>query len=69
MAKKEKGKQQKEPKKGGNPTIHKLYKVEGETLKRERKTCPKCGSGYFMAKHKDRSTCGKCGYCEFSKKE
>ena len=27
-------------------------------------TCPKCGPGMFMGKHKDRKTCGKCGYME-----
>lgn len=41
-----------------------LYTVEGESLKREGKFCPKCGPGIFMASHKDRVTCGKCGYME-----
>lgn len=35
-------------------------------LKRERKSCPKCGGGVFMAKHQDRLSCGKCGYTEFT---
>jgi len=38
-------------------------------IKRKNKTCPKCGTGVFMAQHKDRSTCGKCSYTEFNKKE
>lgn len=39
------------------------YKVEGDKLNRE-KSCPKCGTGYFLAKHKDRLYCGKCHYVE-----
>ncbi len=53
---------------GGHPTVHTRYKVSGEKVDRLRKTCPKCGSGTFMAQHKDRSTCGKCHYTEFGKK-
>jgi len=45
--------------------VHKLYKVEGETLARLRKECPRCGKGYFMAQHKGRLTCGNCGYTTF----
>jgi len=41
-----------------------VYEVSGESLKRKNKSCPKCGSGVFMASHKDRWTCGKCGYME-----
>jgi len=48
---------------------HELYEVKGEALERKRVTCPKCGPGYFMAKHGNRLTCGKCGYTEFIKKE
>ncbi|MBN1275705.1 30S ribosomal protein S27ae [Candidatus Woesearchaeota archaeon] len=40
------------------------YEVAGSNLKRKGKSCPKCGSGVFMADHKDRWTCGKCGYME-----
>lgn len=42
-----------------------LYKIEGEKLTRLSRSCPKCGAGVFMAKHKDgRYACGKCGYME-----
>ncbi len=41
-----------------------VYKVEGETLKRNNVSCPKCGPGVFLALHKNRRTCGKCGYME-----
>lgn len=44
-----------------------LYNIKGETLERKNKTCPKCGSGTFMAEHKDRRTCGQCKYTEFKK--
>ncbi len=61
------GKQKKE---GPTDTIHNLYEVSGKELKRKNKSCPKCGRGHFLAKHKDRETCGKCGYTIFdSKKE
>jgi len=47
----------------------KLYSVEGGKLKRNNLTCPKCGNGVYMAKHKDRTTCGNCHYTEFSTKK
>ena len=55
--------------KAKTPRISKkdYYKLEGDTLKRTKKHCPKCGPGVFMAEHKDRVTCGKCGYTEFIK--
>jgi len=30
------------------------------------KSCPKCGAGVKLAKHKNRLSCGKCGYFEKS---
>jgi len=42
------------------------YKLEGNSLIRA-KTCPKCGSGIFLAEHKDRLHCGKCGYVQIKK--
>jgi len=45
----------------------KLYKREGNRIVRQRRDCPKCGPGTFMAQHKDRVSCGKCGYTEFKK--
>ena len=44
----------------------KMYEKKGDKLEKN-KTCPKCGSGVFMAKHKDRYTCGTCHYTEFIK--
>jgi small subunit ribosomal protein S27Ae len=43
--------------------ILKYYKVEGDKVTRLRRECPTetCGSGVFMAMHKDRQYCGKCG--------
>jgi len=40
------------------------YEIEGDTVKRKNKTCPKCGPGVFLAEHKDRFACGSCGYME-----
>ncbi|NQV08513.1 30S ribosomal protein S27ae [Candidatus Woesearchaeota archaeon] len=59
MAKKEK-----KPKKPAQ--VWKLYEVKGEAVERKNSTCPKCGDGYFMAKHGNRLTCGKCYYTEFT---
>ncbi|HEC96517.1 MAG TPA: 30S ribosomal protein S27ae [Euryarchaeota archaeon] len=49
--------------------IHRVYKVEGDKIVDKNRTCPKCGQGVFMARHKDRWHCGKCGYTEFIKSE
>lgn len=43
-----------------------MYKVEGDKAVTQRKNCPRCGAGVFMAQHKDRLACGKCGYTEFT---
>ncbi|MDI6643168.1 MAG: 30S ribosomal protein S27ae [Candidatus Hodarchaeaceae archaeon] len=45
----------------------KLYKLEGEKLRRLRPQCPRCGPGVFMAEHENRWACGKCGYTDFKK--
>ncbi|MEA3513922.1 MAG: 30S ribosomal protein S27ae [Nanoarchaeota archaeon] len=44
------------------------YEVAGNELKRKNQSCPKCGAGVFLAKHKNRQTCGSCGYTEFISK-
>jgi len=44
------------------------YKVEGSGIKRAS-TCPKCGSGIFLAEHKDRWFCGTCHYTLFKEKK
>ncbi|MFA5103018.1 MAG: 30S ribosomal protein S27ae [Candidatus Thermoplasmatota archaeon] len=46
-----------------------VFKVEGDKIVRQRKSCPKCGEGVFLADHKDRASCGKCGYTEFKVKK
>ena len=46
---------------------YKLFKVEGDSLTRLRKECPRCGRGYFMAQHENRMTCGNCGYTVYSR--
>ncbi len=47
---------------------HELYKIDGTTVERKNRYCPKCGDGVFLAEHKNRLSCGKCGYTEFKKK-
>ncbi|MHA1986936.1 MAG: 30S ribosomal protein S27ae [Promethearchaeota archaeon] len=46
----------------------KYYKLEGDKLVRNHRSCPKCGPSYFLANHYDRSSCGKCGYTVFKRK-
>ena len=58
-----------EEKKERKKHSEKLYKIEGDKVIRVNKTCPKCGPGVFLARHKNRLTCGKCGYTEFLNKE
>lgn len=48
--------------------VHKLYKLDGDSLSRLRKECPRCGKGYFMAQHDNRLTCGHCGYTTYTQK-
>jgi small subunit ribosomal protein S27Ae len=49
--------------------IHALYKIEGEKVARLRPTCERCGTGYFMADHRDRYTCGHCGFTRYKRSE
>ena len=44
------------------------YKIEEGKLVRTHRTCPKCGTGYFLADHYDRWSCGKCGNTTFKRK-
>jgi ubiquitin-small subunit ribosomal protein S27Ae len=41
-----------------------FYTVQGETLSRTHRSCPKCGPGTFLAEHGNRRSCGRCGYSE-----
>jgi small subunit ribosomal protein S27Ae len=47
----------------------KKYDITGGVLKRKGRPCPKCGSGVWLAEHKDRLSCGKCNYTEFKSKK
>jgi small subunit ribosomal protein S27Ae len=49
-------------------SVYKYYNIEGDSVKRTRLECPRCGRGYFMAEHKDRYTCGACKYTKFKTK-
>ncbi len=54
---------------GSNTQVWKYYSIDNGKLKRNKRECPRCGKGVFMAEHKDRVTCGKCGYTEFKHKD
>jgi small subunit ribosomal protein S27Ae len=49
--------------------ISQIYHIEAGKIKREKRECPRCGRGVFMAQHSDRNTCGKCGFTEFIHKD
>ena len=49
--------------------VWKLYQISGGKVERKNRFCSKCGSGVFLAKHKDRESCGRCGYSEFVSKK
>ena len=61
--------------KGGGPKqgkkkhqkLAQVYTIEGDSIKRKNKHCPKCGPGTFLGDHKERWTCGNCGYMEKKK--
>ena len=42
-----------------------FYKVEGDKTSTDKKNCPRCERGVFLASHKNRFACGRCGYTEF----
>jgi len=44
-----------------------LYTIAGDKIQRKNKSCPKCGSGVFMASHSNRHVCGRCKYTEFKR--
>ncbi len=45
--------------------ISTYYKIDNETITRQRPFCERCGSGYFMADHGNRYTCGHCGFTRY----
>lgn len=55
----------KKPEKKKGKGIWTLYAKSGDGVERKRKSCPKCGQGTLLAKHKSREYCGKCHYTEF----
>ena len=61
---------EKQPVKKRSPKgIWTLFEKKGDKIERKNKSCPKCGTGFFMAPHENRNTCGGCGYTEFKKKQ
>ncbi len=60
------GKIKRKPKKTSKVSDN--YEASGSDLKRKNKFCPKCGTGVFLAQHKDRLVCGKCHYMEIVSK-
>lgn len=65
MAEKNKTTSEKKANKKKQKGVFSLYKIENDKISRLRPTCERCGSGYFMANHKDRYTCGHCGFTRY----
>jgi small subunit ribosomal protein S27Ae len=59
--KREKPQRKKKEEKG----VFNYYKIDGESLTRQRPFCERCGPGYFMANHSNRFTCGHCGFTRY----
>ncbi|UCG45157.1 MAG: 30S ribosomal protein S27ae [Candidatus Bathyarchaeota archaeon] len=49
--------------------VFSYYKIDETGLERLRPFCERCGSGYFMADHKNRFTCGHCGFTQYKHNE
>ena len=64
-----KDKKAKPAKKKPGKKLNELYDISGDSIEKKNRTCPKCGPGMFLAKHKNRTTCGSCQYTEFQTKE
>ncbi|PIN74827.1 30S ribosomal protein S27ae [Candidatus Woesearchaeota archaeon CG10_big_fil_rev_8_21_14_0_10_36_11] len=62
-----KGKKEKKPQKPRK--LYTNYTISGNKIERKNKTCPKCGPGMFLGKHKNRVVCGKCSYVEMNAKK
>ncbi len=63
-----KGKRIRKGRKHESVRISKLYTLKGTQLIRNRRACPRCGAGTWLAAHKARLYCGRCAYTEFEKK-
>ncbi|MBU1051241.1 MAG: 30S ribosomal protein S27ae [Nanoarchaeota archaeon] len=65
--KERKGKKPHKNKPTGKKYSH--YSIENGSIKRNKKHCPRCGPGTFLANHKNRLYCGWCKYTEFGEKK
>jgi ubiquitin-small subunit ribosomal protein S27Ae len=50
----------------GEVAVYRFYKIQDSAITRNKRDCPRCGKGVFMAEHRDRYSCGKCGFTEFT---
>jgi small subunit ribosomal protein S27Ae len=62
-----KGKKIRKGRKHESCKIYSFYSIKDGKILRTKKACPRCGSGTWMANHKNRIYCGHCGYTEFEK--
>ncbi len=73
MAEEKKKKSQKErprsKKKHAKVQVWKLYEVKDGKVIRKNESCPRCGTGTFLAKYKNRVYCGRCGWSKIITKE
>jgi small subunit ribosomal protein S27Ae len=48
---------------------YKKYSIEGNSIVKKARSCPRCGPGIFLSVGKGRAYCGKCHFTEFEKRE
>jgi len=63
-----KGKRVRTGKKHFKTDVYKFYKLEGGRAITNKKPCPRCGTGTWLAEHKGRLYCGRCHYTIFDKR-
>jgi len=37
----------------GEVAVYRFYKIEGNAVTRNKRDCPRCGKGVFMAEHRE----------------
>ena len=67
--KEKKGKRVRTGRKHENINVYKFYKIEDGKAVNNKKHCPRCGPGTWLAEHKGRKYCGRCSYTIFEKRQ
>ena len=63
-----KGKKQRTGRKHESIKAHTNYEIKDSSSTKKKRSCPRCGTGTWLANHKNRAYCGRCGYTEMERK-